>query len=429
MTIIVLFVTFVLCIMIGVPIAISMGMASVLALIVSESALGMSFVSQIIVNGTYSFTLLAIPFFLLSGELMGKGGISRRLIDCFKSLVGNKCGGLASVTVLACMFFAAISGSGPATVVAIGGLMAPVMIEDGYERGFVAGITGTAGAIGIIIPPSIPFVVYAVAANESVGSLFLSGIIPGIMIAAALCLYSYLYAKKRGDLIKKSGEIYTWRERGKIFWNAKWSLLVPVIILGGIYGGLFTPTEAAAVTVIYGFLIGAFVYKELKLPDIVDALKNTVTTTGTIMILVGASAVFSKLMTIEGIPQLVSNFLTSTFSTKVTFLIFVNVLFLIAGCIMDSTSATIILTPLLLPAAKMLGIDPIHFGTMMIVNLGIGFVTPPVGVNLFLGMQISGSKLGDAVRHVLPMIFTEIILLLLITYIPAISMFLPNLFR
>lgn len=429
MTILTIFVTFILCIVLGLPIAIAMGLSTVFALIVSDSSLGMSFVAQTIVNGTYSFTLLAIPFFLLSGELMGKGGISKRLIGCFKSLVGNKCGGMAAVTVLACMFFAAISGSANATVVAIGGLLAPSMVNDGYERGFIAGLAGTAGSIGIIIPPSIPFVVYAVAANESVGSLFLAGIVPGLLIGGGLCLYGYIYAKKRGDLIIRTKETYTWHQRGRMFWDAKWSLLVPVIILGGIYGGIFTPTEAAAVTVIYGLIVGVFVYKELKLKDIIAALKNTATTTGTIMILVGASAVFSKLLNIEGVPQVVSNFLTSTFSTKVIFLLFINVLFLIVGCLMDSTSATIILVPLLLPAAKMLGINPIHFGAMMIVNLGIGFVTPPVGINLFLGMQVSGSKFGEAVRHVLPMICVELVVLFLITYIPGLTMFLPNLLK
>lgn len=429
MTMTVLLAAFAVCIVLGVPIAISMGIASLATIIFCEPMLGISFVPQTMVNGANSFTLLAIPFFLLSGELMGKGGISSRLINCFKSLVGNKTGGLSMVTVLACMFFAAISGSAPATVVAIGGLMAPVMVADGYERGFTAALTGSAGAIGIIIPPSIPFVVYAVSANESVGSLFLSGAMPGILIGLGLCFYSYIYARKRGTAIRKSTEVYTAKDKFRIFWDAKWSLLVPVIILGGIYGGIFTPTEAAAVSVIYGFIVGCFVYKELRWAQIIESLKNTATTTATIMILVAASAVFSRVMTIEGIPQMVSGALTSTFTTKTSFMIFFTILFLFVGCIMDTSSAIIILTPLLLPAAKALGIDPIHFGMLMIVNLAIGFVTPPVGVNLYLGMQISGSKLGEAVKFALPMILIEVAILVVLTFVPQIAMWLPNLVR
>ena len=426
MTAAVLFICFLVCVVLGIPIAISMGISSIVTILTCSSLLNVSYVVQGLVNGANNFSLLAIPLFCFAGELMGKGGISRRLVDCFNSLFGRKAGGLAIVTVCACMFFAAISGSGPATVVAIGGIMIPGMIKQGYDCGFVAGLTGLAGAIGIIIPPSIPMVVYGVAANVSVGDLFLGGVIPGFLIGFVLIGYSYFFAKKHNYVIADTKK-YTGKEILTIFWNAKWSLLVPVIILGGIYGGIFTPTEAAGVAVVYGFLVGTFLYKELKWKDFVDAARGAMLNTAVVMVLIGASSTFSRILTLEGIPELVANFLLSTFHSKVALLLVINVVLLIAGALIDCSSAIIILTPLLLPAVTELGMDPLHFGIMMIVNLGIGFVTPPVGPNLFLAMGIADSKLGDTTKQVLPMCGLCVIVVLLITFIPQIATFLPSL--
>jgi len=409
----------------GIPIGICLGLATAITLIFSGN-IPLIMLSQNTVTALDSFPLLAVPFFMLAGSLMTYGGISKRLINMADSLVGYLTGALGMITVLSCMFFAALSGSGPATVSAIGSFMVPAMKEKKYDKGFAAAIIASAGSIGVIIPPSIPFVIYGVVANVSVGEMFLAGVIPGIIIGLGLMIGVYFVAKKRNY---PKGEIKPTLKN--ILINLKesiWALMVPIIILGGIYGGIFTPTEAAVVAVVYSLIIGKFVYKELDFKKIYDAFRFTCLINGATLFMVGLSMSFARYMTMLQIPMKVAGALESVSNNYIVIFILINLFFLSIGCFIDNISSMLILTPIFLPVVIKFGMDPVHFGVVMTVALAIGFVTPPYGANLFIASSIAGVKIEEIIKYAVIFIGILIVCLLLIVFIPGLSMGLVNLF-
>ena len=401
-----LFSSLIILLLLSVPVGFSLILASVLTILIADVDLSFNLITQVLITANDSFPLMAIPFFILAGDIMGKGGISQRLFKVANAFVGHFTGGFAMATILTAMFFAAISGSGPATVAAIGSIMIPEMVKKGYHKAFATAVVAAAGTIGIIIPPSIPMVVYGVSANVSIGDMFLSGIVPGILMGLSLMIWAYFYAKKHKFY---KSEKFTWKEKFQAINEGKWALLMPVIILGGIYGGIFTPTEAAVVAVIYGFILSLFVYREMKWKEFFKVTIDSTITTGTIMIIVAAAAIFGRILALEQIPNQVAEFITSISDSPIIFLLLVNVLLLIVGCFMETIAAVIILTPILLPLAIGLGIDPIHFGIVMIVNLSIGFITPPLGINLFVAAGISNLKIEDIVKKIVPALLALVI--------------------
>lgn len=406
---------------ISLPIGISLGLSTVIALIFMTD-IDTVMVAQTAFASLDSFTLMAIPFFMLAGNFMRYGGISKRLLDLADHIIGFVTGGLGAVTTLTCMFFAAISGSGPATVSAIGSFMMPAMKEKGYDPGYSAALTAAAGTIGVVIPPSIPFVIYGVVTGTSIGSLFLAGIIPGILMGLALMVTNYRTAKKNGWL--GSGQRPKLRSVGKATKNAFWALMSPVIILGGIYGGIFTPTEAAAVSCVYTFVIGKFVYKELDMKKLMDCLKDTVLLAGATSFMIGLSSGFAFLLTMKQVPNTVAEALLSVSDNKIVILLIINVFLLIIGCFIDNISSCTILAPILLPVVVALGVDPIHFGIIMTTNLAIGFITPPYGANLFIASAVGNTPMESIIKRVWPLILTIVVVLLLTTFIPGLSMLL-----
>ena len=420
----VVFATLIICLVLTVPIGFSLGIAS-LAYILYTKQLTFGFIAQNLVTGCDSFPIMAIPFFVFAGELMGGGGISRRLLNVANVFFGRIRGGLAIVTVVVCMFFAAISGSGPATVAAVGGMVVPTMLQKGYDRKFVLALIAAAGSIGVIIPPSIPMVVYSVTTNSSVSKLFLAGFVPGLLIGLVLIGYSYFFAVSHG--YKGDEEPFSAKKALKEVKDSIFALLSPVIILGGIYGGIFTPTEAAAVSVIYSLVIGCLVYKELDLKQLMTVTKNACETTATILIVIGCAAGFSKVLTLGRIPTTVATFLTTMTDSKIFILLLINILLLIVGCFMETLCAIMILAPILFPVVTALGVDVTHFGIIMVVNLAIGFITPPLGVNLFVASRVGETTLDDVIKGIIPFLIVMIVVLLFITYVPAISMLLPDL--
>ncbi|KZE38837.1 C4-dicarboxylate ABC transporter permease [Bhargavaea cecembensis] len=426
MTVALLFGTLFICLLIGVPIAISLGVAALVA-IYFGSTLPLEIISQKAFTSLDSFPLLAIPFFMLAGILMGKGGVSKRLLNLATTIVGWITGGLSAVTIVASMFFAAISGSGPATVAAIGGFMIPEMIRKRYDSGFAAAVSASAGSIGVIIPPSIPFVLFGVIGSVSVGSLFLAGVIPGLLIGIGLIITSYIIAKKKG-YVAQDIDGFSMKDVLKATFDAKWALLIPVIILGGIYGGIFSPTEAAVVAAVYAFFVGKFVYKELSWEDVFESFRESVVINATTMIIIGLSVSFAYFMTLEQIPGQLAQILTDLSSNPLVILLLINILLLIVGMFIDTISALVVLTPILLPIVTEVGVDPVHFGVILVANLAIGFITPPLGVNLFVASSVGNVKFEKIVVGVIPFLLTMIICLLLITYVPALSTWLPGLF-
>lgn len=425
MVVALLFGSFALLLILRVPIGISLGMSSLITIFAS-GVVQPTYLAQGLVTGADSFSLMAVPFFVLAGELMATGGISRRLLNIADAFLGRKYGGLALVTVVACMFFAAISGSGPATVAAIGGLTIPSMLKQGYDRPFAGAISAAAGSIGVIIPPSIPMVMYCVATGVSVGAMFMGGVIPGILIGVSLCVYSSLYSKKH-KYINAEAAPFSWGNVGRSLVDGIWALLVPVIILGGIYGGIFTPTEAAAVAVAYGLIVGLFVYRDLKAKDLYRIFGSAALTTATIMVILGTATTFGRILTLERIPTMIADFFESVAKGPIMLMILINILLLIVGCFMETNAAIIILAPIFLPIVESMGINPVHFGIVMVVNLAIGFVTPPLGVNLFVACNVANAKLEEICKGTLPILGVMIVDLLLITYIEPLSTFLPAL--
>ena len=420
----ILFGLFALFLLLGAPIATCLGMSSVAAMIALGAGRSLDVVlgtvPQLVSAAITKSVLMAIPFFILGGNIMEKSGISSRLINLAQSCVGHFKGGVAMVCVLVACFFAAISGSGPATVAALGLILIPAMIEVGYKPAFAAALMATAGAIGVIIPPSITFVVYGSISDVSIGDLFISGVIPGLLMGAALILITlWLGRKAELKLLPRA----SWKERWGAFKEAFWGLLMPVIILGGIYGGIFTPTEAAAVSAVYGLFVGLFVYRSLSLRDMKKILIDSASTTAVVMLITAAASLFAYVLTRARIDVAISSALeTFAGGNTVIFLIIVNICLLIAGCFLDSTSALYIFTPLFLPVAQALGMNLVHFGTIMIVNLAIGLVTPPVGVNLYVACGIAKIDLKTISKAVVPLILASLVVLLLVTYVPQLSL-------
>ena len=424
----ILFLSFFVFLILGIPIGICLGLSSICAILYSGTSL--TIVATNMYSGISKFLLLAIPFFVLSGNIMAKAGISKRLIRFVDTCVGHKKGGIAIVCVIVACFFGAISGSGPATVAALGMVLIPAMIErGGFSAPFSTALMATSSSIAIVIPPSIAFVVYASITGVSIADMFTAGIVPGILMGVALVIVVLLEAKKNN--IQPTQKKATAKERWDAFKDAFWGFLMPVIILGGIYGSIFTPTEAAAVSVVYGLFVGIFIYKEIKLKDLWDLMVDSAKTTGGIMLIVASASLFSFVCTKFGIAQAASDLLGSVAHNQFVFLLIVNIIFLIAGCFIDANSAMYIFIPIMLPVCKALGYDLIAFGIVATVNLAIGQVTPPVGVNLFVAISVKLKKgmevtIQQISKAVMPMIAASVAVLLLITYVPQISTFLPK---
>ncbi|AOM81535.1 TRAP transporter large permease [Salisediminibacterium beveridgei] len=419
MTALVLFGSFAVLLLLTVPVAISLGIASLITIIYTD-AISIDFLAQGLITSVDSFPLMAIPFFILAGEIMGKGGISERLFNVANAFVGNKTGGFAIATILTCMFFAAISGSGPATVAAVGAIMIPSMVRQGYDIKFSTAVVAAAGSLGVIIPPSIPMVIYGVVGGASVSDMFIGGIIPGVIVGLGLIIYAYLHSRKQG--YTGTDEKTSAKVIGAALWDAKWALLIPVIILGGIYGGIFTPTEAAVVAVVYGLLAGLVLYRELKIRNLPRVFADAALTTATILIIVGSATAFGRLLSVERIPGQVAEFMLSISESPIVLILLITLLLLFIGCFMDTVAAIIIMTPILLPIATNLGYDPIHFGIIMVVNLAIGFITPPLGVNLFVASGISGLSIEQISRAIIPFFLVLVFTLLVIIFIPQLSL-------
>ncbi|OPL07601.1 MAG: C4-dicarboxylate ABC transporter permease [delta proteobacterium ML8_F1] len=416
---------FFLLVFLTVPIGVAIGI-SLLLYAFAGGTMGMDYVSQSVFSSMNSFPLIAIPFFILAGSLMEGGGLSKRLINLSNAMVGHVTGGLGIVTVLTCIFFGAISGSAIATVAAIGTIMIPAMEEQGYPKPFATALTAAAGVLGTIIPPSIPMVMYCVALpTASPGTMFMGGIGPGLLAGGALIVLTYYVARKEGyrDLSAK----FEFRKVLTAFRDAIWALFVPVIIIGGIYGGVFSATEAAVVACVYGFVVGQFIYRELSLKRSSVAFVESAITVSSIMIVVATGSVLGKILTVEGVPRMVQESLLAMSSNKFVLLIVINVVLLIVGCVMETFTAIIILSPILYPIAASYGMDVYHFGVMMILNLSIGFITPPVGSNLFVAVGITGIKFEKLVAAIWPFLMALIVALIMVTFIPSITLFLPNL--
>jgi len=414
----ILFLLLLACLVLGVPIGVSIGVATAVIMYFTSS-IPLVIIAQRSFTALNSFPLLAIPLFILAGVLMGVGGVSKRLIDLADSIVGFVTGGLAMVTVLACMFFSAISGSSTATVSAIGSFMIPEMEKRKYDRAFATALTAAAGCIGVIIPPSISFVVYGIVAQVSIGKLFVAGVIPGIIMGLSLMIISYFVSKKRGYV--RSFEKPSFKQVWISFRRAFWALLVPVIILGGIYGGIFTPTEAGGISVVYSIVIGLFIYRELTWKSIYEAFRDTAKITGAVIFMIGLSMTFARYLTIERIPVQIVNVLLGVSSNPLVILLVINLFLLVIGCFIDNFSSTIILTPILLPVIKRMGIDPVHFGVIMTIALTLGFITPPYGPNLFVASAISNVRMEVISRKVIPFFVVLVMVLILVTYAPSLS--------
>ena len=427
LSVFVLVFSFVILLSLNVPIAISIGVSSILTMLFTIApGPAVTTVAQQMATGINSFTLLAIPFFILSGMLMGRGGIARRLIDMAKVIVGVFPGGLAYVNILACMFFGAISGSAVAATSAIGGFMIPIMNKEGYNKNFNTAITVTASTTGLLIPPSNILIVYSLASGGvSIAALFIAGYLPGILVGLGLMAVAAITA-----IIKKypTGSGVSLLEALKKVLDSIPSLLLIVIVIGGIIAGYFTATEASAVAVVYSFLLSVVLYREIKLKEIPEVLLKTVETTAIVMLLIGASTAMSWILSYENIPQNISATLVSLTNSKVVIFLIINMVLLAVGTFMDMTPAVLIFTPIFLPVATNLGMDPIHFGIMMVLNLCIGLCTPPVGSVLFVGCGISKTSITDMIKPLLPLYIAMVVALLLVTYIPEISLFLPKFF-
>lgn len=435
MSIAALFVILFIMIMIGVPVGFAIGGATMISMYFF-SDLNMIVNAQYCYSGISSFTVMAIPFFMLAGLIMSTGGIARRIVNFASACIDFVTGALGCVTILSCMFFGALSGSGMATTSAIGGMMIPEMKRKGYDPSYAATLVCFGGIVGPIIPPSLSFVLYGATTGTSVPKLFLAGIIPGILMGIGyLSLNIILCKRSKTDLktnknIDESGKSIPvkvmLKERSKKIWVATkdgfWALLSPAIILGGIYSGVFTPTEAACISVIYSVLISLFVYKDMKLKDLYKVIISAAILNGITSFLLGYSTVFSTFLTFEKVPQMVTTFLTSVSDNKYVVLLFINLVLLVVGLFLDTVPAIIVMAPILLPTIKTLGIDPNHFGVIMAVNLAIGLCTPPYGCNLFVGAAVAKIKMEGMFKHIMPYMAISIIMLLLITYIPALSL-------
>ncbi|WP_134699486.1 TRAP transporter large permease [Ammoniphilus sp. YIM 78166] len=410
--------------LLGVPIAFAIGISTLVTLFVG--GIPIAFIAQQSFTALDSFPLMAVPYFILAGALMETGGLSKRIINVAQEAMGNVTGGFAIVTILACALFAAISGSSPATVAAIGSIMIPAMVQRGYSKDFAAAVSGAGGGLGIVIPPSIPMIIYGIVASVSIGDMFLAGFVPGAFLATLMIAWIYITARKRG--YTGTGQAFDMGRFLKAVWDAKWALFAPVLILGGIYSGVFTPTESAVVAVVYGLIVGLFVYKELKWSHIPKTLISSALVTGSVMIILGTATAFGKLVTMYQIPNMLANFLMEISDNKYVLLMLIMALVLFVGTFMETLSIIIILAPLFLPVLVQLGVDPIHFGILLIIGAEIGMMTPPLGVNLFVASGISGLSIERVAKAIFPFVLVLVLGLLIMVFVPWLSLVLPSIF-
>ncbi|WP_447556131.1 TRAP transporter large permease [Vreelandella sp. EE22] len=408
---------------IGVPIAFSLGLASAVTVWYGEM-MPMLIVTQQLIGSVNSFPLLAIPFFILAGFLMQHGGISERLVNFSNTLVGGMTGGLAMVAIVTSLFFAAISGSGAATTAAIGSILIPAMISRGYPGAYAASNQAASGALGVIIPPSIPLILYAIAANVSVGDMFVAGIFPGVLVTTSLLLFAYIFARRNGIGGNQKSTLKEVLQAGR---KALLAILMPVIILGGIYGGITTPTEAAVIAVAYSFIVGVIVYREIKIKDLMRIFQDSAVTSAIVLSIIAAAGLYGRILQSLRVPSMVSDFVLSTISSPITFIIMANILLLFVGMFIEAAAAILIFVPILLPIAISFGFDPVHFGIIMVVNLAMGMFTPPVGLNLFVASQISKISVAKLTWSILPFVAIVLVNVLIISVIPALSTWLPSL--
>lgn len=426
MSTLIVFIVFAICILIAIPISISLGIASILPSIIEPSFTASGqFIVRSMVSGLDSFPLLAVPMFILSGVIMARGKISEKIFNVFVFFFGKIKAGIPCAVIITCLFYGAISGSGPATVAAVGSMTIPILVKLGYDKVFATSIVATAGGLGVIIPPSIPYIMFGMSSGQSVSKLFLAGIIPGILVAILLMIYAFYYCIKNGeDYEKINYEVSKLRSKGLlvILKEGFWALLTPIIILGCIYSGVASPTEAAVISVFYALFVSLFAYKTIKIKDIWFILIDSIKTFAPILFILAASVAFSRVLTLMQVPQLISNWILGSISNKIVILIVINIFLLLVGMVMDTTPAILILTPILLPITTSVGVDPIHFGIIMVVNLAIGFITPPIGINLFVASSLVDIPVFKIAKCVLPLIGYFIVALLLITFIPWLSL-------
>jgi len=418
-----LFGIFFLLLLLSVPVAVSLGFSAIITAFIFEGSDAVIDLASNLFSQLDKYALMAIPMFIMAGNLLSKGSSAKRIIDFAKAFVGHLPGGLPIAAIFASIIFAAVSGSSPATVAAIGSIMFGAITAAGYPKTYAIGTITTAGSLGILIPPSIVMIIYGVTAEESIGKLFMAGVIPGLLIGFMLMAVTYIGAKRLGFKRTKPA---SWHERWIKFKEAFWALMTIVIIIGGIYGGIFTPTEAAAVSAVWALFIAIFIYKDIKLKDLGDVIFESAKTSSMILFIIANASVFAYFLTLENIPDMLTQAVVNMHLNKVEFLIAVNIILLIAGNFMEPSSIIMIMVPLLLPVAKMLGIDPIHFGVIITINMELGMLTPPVGLNLFVASGITGLPIKEVVKSVMPWFVVLLIGLLLITYIPEISLWLPQ---
>ncbi len=414
--------TMVLCFALTISVAVSIGLASILGIQVSNTNMLISVKEMF--NSINKFPLAAIPFFILAGNLMETGGISRRLVEFAKSIVGGVQGGLPMTCVLTCMIFAAVSGSSVATTFAIGAILIPALIKHGYPTAYAAALQATSAELGVIIPPSIPMILYGVSAEVSIGELFIAGFGPGLLIGLALMLFVHLYCRWKGWGTNDGDGRLSF---GKATWQAGWALLMPVIILGGIYGGIFTPTEASAVAVFYALIVGVVIYREIKPGDLFIILRKSVLSSAVIMFIIANAGLFAFLITRAGVPDAIGRWLELVLQSPVMFLLGVNAALFVIGMFIETSAAIIVLAPILAPVAIHFGVDPVHFGMIMVVNLALGMITPPFGVNLFAACTVAKISLDRIITHLVPFVLVILACLMVVTYVPQLSLFLRDL--
>ncbi|MCI8515024.1 MAG: TRAP transporter large permease [Lachnospiraceae bacterium] len=415
--------SFFLLLLCNVPVAVSMGLSAVFGML--SGGFGLKSVATVFYSAIAKYTMLAIPFFILAGIIMDYAGISKRLIRFADACCGHRKGGLAIVSIVTACFFAAISGSGPATVAALAGILIPAMVKHGYNKNFATAVIASAGGIGMIIPPSIPFVIYAMLAEVSVGTMFIAGIVPGILFGVAYGIASLFCLKKDPNVVSESKA--GGKERWEAFKDAFWGLLSPVIILGGIYGGFFTPTEASGVAVVYGLFVGLFIYKEIKWSEIGKIFVEACASSAVIMFIMGAAGAFTWILTTSGLAGQMSEVLLSISGNRNVILLVITIIFLIAGCFVDSASGFYLLMPILLPVVKDIGLNLYAFGVLATANFAIGQITPPVGSNLFVACNVAKISMKDLCSKIGPFIIAGVVCLLIMTYFPQIITFLPSL--
>lgn len=418
----ILFGSLAVCLVLTVPIAISLAISTLCVIVAGYPETMLNMLAQAMVTSVDNYSLMAIPFFMLLGSVMEKTGIAHGLIHLAESLVGDKPGGLGTAAIVACCFFAAICGSGPACVAAIGSIMVPAMKAQGYDADYSGALLAAGSTIGPVIPPSIPMIVYGATVGVSVTGLFASGVIPGIMMGGVLIIWNKYVSKKRnyrGNKVEKGNKLAVLKE-------SIWAILMPVIVLGGIYAGVFTPTEAAVVGVVYALFVGKFIYHQLTLKKYLDGLLESSVLSASVMIVMGGASTFGRILTLEDVPTLLAETMLSISDSPIVVMLMMNFLLLIAGMFIDTTSNIILFAPLLCPIASQMGYDLTYFGLVMCVNLCIGFLTPPLGVNLFIGQKVSGAKLESVIAQVWPMIIVLCLLLVVIIAFPQISLFLPR---